>query len=145
MFLEISQNSEENTCARVSFLIKLQALSCSFIKKEALAQVVFSSEFCKLSKNTLFTEHLRWLFWKHWKSIWVLIPESIDMRVSKLFSWLIVRLVLFIFRCCYCLICCLILSWMVICHSKTWEINRHIKTVVFVVTTARNVKSIVTL
>ena len=25
MFLEISQNSEENTCARVSFLIKLQA------------------------------------------------------------------------------------------------------------------------
>ena len=25
VFLEISQNSEENTCARVSFLIKLQA------------------------------------------------------------------------------------------------------------------------
>ena len=25
MFLEISQNSQENTCARVSFLIKLQA------------------------------------------------------------------------------------------------------------------------
>ena len=25
MFLEISQNSEENTCARVSFLIKFQA------------------------------------------------------------------------------------------------------------------------
>ena len=24
-FLEISQNSQENTCARVSFLIKLQA------------------------------------------------------------------------------------------------------------------------
>ena len=35
MFLEISQNSQENTCARVSFLIKLQA------------------------KNTFFTEHLR--------------------------------------------------------------------------------------
>ena len=27
VFLEISQNSQENTCARVSFLIKLQALS----------------------------------------------------------------------------------------------------------------------
>ena len=26
LFLEISQNSQENTCARVSFLIKLQAL-----------------------------------------------------------------------------------------------------------------------
>ena len=32
MFLEISQNSQENTCARVSFLIKLQAwgFSCQF-------------------------------------------------------------------------------------------------------------------
>ena len=29
VFLEISQNSQENTCARVSFLINLQA--CNFI------------------------------------------------------------------------------------------------------------------
>ena len=50
VFLEISQNSQENTCARVSFLIK-------FIKKETLAQV-FSCEFCEISKNTFFTEHL---------------------------------------------------------------------------------------
>ena len=28
VLLEISQNSEENTCARVSFLIKLQAIAC---------------------------------------------------------------------------------------------------------------------
>ena len=27
LFLEISQNSQENTCARVSFLIKLQEIS----------------------------------------------------------------------------------------------------------------------
>ena len=40
VFLEISQNSQENTCARVSFLIKL-------------AQV-FSCEFCEISKNTFF-------------------------------------------------------------------------------------------
>ena len=38
VFLEISQNSQENTCAIVSFLIKLQA-ACNFIKKETLAQV----------------------------------------------------------------------------------------------------------
>ena len=44
MFLEISQNSQESTCARVSILI-------NFIKKEALAQV-FSCEFCEISKNT---------------------------------------------------------------------------------------------
>ena len=30
---------------------------CNFIKKDTLAQV-FSCEFCKISKNTLFTEHL---------------------------------------------------------------------------------------
>ena len=40
MFLEISQNSQENICASVSFSIKL-----------TLAQV-FSYEFCKFSKNT---------------------------------------------------------------------------------------------
>ena len=57
VFLENSQNSQENTCVKVSFLIKLQAQACNFIKKETLAQV-FSYEFCKISKNTFFTEHL---------------------------------------------------------------------------------------
>ena len=58
MFLEISQNSQENICARISFLIKLQAEACNFIKKETLAQL-FSSLFCEISRNTIFTEHLR--------------------------------------------------------------------------------------
>ena len=49
VFLKISQNSLENTCARVSFLIKLQAL----LKKETLAQV-FSCEFCETFKSTFF-------------------------------------------------------------------------------------------
>ena len=40
LFLEILQDSQENTYARVNF-----------IKKETLAQV-FSSEFCEISKNT---------------------------------------------------------------------------------------------
>ena len=53
VFLEISQNSQENTCARASFLIKLQSWACNFIKDEALAQV-FSYEFCEISKNTFF-------------------------------------------------------------------------------------------
>ena len=43
--------SQENTCARVSFLI-------NFIKKETLAQV-FSCEIFEISKNTFFTEYLR--------------------------------------------------------------------------------------
>ena len=57
-FFEISQNSQENTRARVSFLIKLQASGLQFIKKEALPQV-FSCELCEIFKNTFFTEHLR--------------------------------------------------------------------------------------
>ena len=45
VFLETSQNWQENTCARVSFLIKMQA--------ETLAQV-FSCKFCEISKNTFY-------------------------------------------------------------------------------------------
>ena len=44
MFLEISQNSQENTCARV---LKPAAL----LRKETLIQVFFR-EFCEISKNT---------------------------------------------------------------------------------------------
>ena len=54
---EISQNSQENACTRDSFLIKLQA---NFIKEESLARV-FSCKFWETSKNTFFTEHLRWM------------------------------------------------------------------------------------
>ena len=58
VFFKISQNSQENTCVRISFSIKLQA--CYFIEKETLTQV-FSCEFCEILKNTFFIEHLWWL------------------------------------------------------------------------------------
>ena len=51
------QNSQENTGAKVSFLIKLQVSSCKFIRKETLAQV-FSCEFCEVFKIVFFTKHL---------------------------------------------------------------------------------------
>ena len=54
VFLEILQNSQENTCGKDSFLIKLQTSPCNFIKKETLAQVLFSFEFCEISKSTFF-------------------------------------------------------------------------------------------
>ena len=54
---KIWQNSRENICTRVSFLIKFQTSACNFIKKEALTQV-FSSEFCEISKNNFFTDNL---------------------------------------------------------------------------------------
>ena len=46
LFLKISQNSQERICARRPF-----------IKKETLTEV-FSLEFCELSKNNFFMEHL---------------------------------------------------------------------------------------
>ena len=55
VLLEISQDSQENTCSRVSLL------------RETLAQV-FSCKFCEISENIFFSEHVWWLllsvFWK---------------------------------------------------------------------------------
>ena len=63
VFLNNSQNSQENTCARVPFLIKLQN-SGNFIKKEALVQV-FSYEFCEIFTKTFFMEHIRRLLFEY--------------------------------------------------------------------------------
>ena len=58
VLLEISENSQENTCASASFLMKLQAPVCNFIKKRD-SGTLSSCEFCEISKNTFFTEYLR--------------------------------------------------------------------------------------
>ena len=41
VFLEILENSQENTCARVTILYEIETLG-----------QVYSCEFCKISKNT---------------------------------------------------------------------------------------------
>ena len=64
VFLKVSQNSQKNTCARVSFLIKLQTLG-NFIEKEALAQV-FSYEICEIFMNIFSWTHAVVTFW-----IWI--------------------------------------------------------------------------
>ena len=76
---------------------------CNFIKKESLPQV-FSCEFCEISRNTFFTEHLRRLllkfqnFWEHLfgKSsanscfciVWVhcVCPVSSQMKLVKTYA-----------------------------------------------------------
>ena len=76
VFLKFLQNSQDNTCVRVSFLIKLQA----FVKKETLAQV-FSFEFCKISKflrTHFLTKHLRWLLLSH---------DHCDINFEELGQW----------------------------------------------------------
>ena len=70
VFLEISQKSQENTCAKVSFLVKLQVSACNFIKKETPAQV-FPCEFCEISKNTFLIDHLWWLLLKIFKTTYL--------------------------------------------------------------------------
>ena len=64
VFLKILQNSQENTCARASFLIKLQAEACNFIEKETLAQVYFPVNFPKFLRTPFLTEHVPWLLLK---------------------------------------------------------------------------------
>ena len=88
MFLKISQNSQENTCARASFLIKLQA---SGLKKR-LWHRCFPVNFVKFLRAPFFTEHI-WttasvnasIFNKVWKtSFWVHFgPFSWPKKTSK--------------------------------------------------------------
>ena len=59
VFLEILQNSQGNVCARVSFLIKLQA-PITLLKKR-LWHRCFPVNFTKFLRTTFFTEHLWWL------------------------------------------------------------------------------------
>ena len=42
----------------IKFIIIIKSQACNFIKKETLAQM-FSCEFCQISNNAFFTEHLR--------------------------------------------------------------------------------------
>ena len=63
VFLKNSQNSQENTCARVSFLIKLQTLGVrpATLLKKRLWHRCFPGSFAKVLKITFLTEHLWWL------------------------------------------------------------------------------------
>ena len=71
VFLEISENSQENTCAGVFSKQSWRPQTSNFIKKETLAQV-FSCEFCKIFKNTFFTDHL-------WETASFSFPQSVSM------------------------------------------------------------------
>ena len=51
VFLEISQNSQENTCSQSLFLNKVAGLRPATLFKKRLWPQVFSCEFCEISKN----------------------------------------------------------------------------------------------
>ena len=77
VFLEISQNLQENTCSRVSFLIKLQVWG---------SKQMFSCEFCEISKNNFFTEHLR-----KTASVFSFVRQYVTANSNRLISYLTVR------------------------------------------------------
>ena len=60
VFLTILQNSLENTYARASFLIKLQAYAGNFIKKRPWDRC-FLVSFVKFLRTPFLTDHFRWL------------------------------------------------------------------------------------
>ena len=92
VFLKISQNSQENTCARVCFLTKLQAWglhlycaqTCNFINKYTLAQV-FSCEFCEIFKSTFFLWNTSCgCFWFHCSGTIFQLCPSLSLHVKYL-------------------------------------------------------------
>ena len=59
--LEISQNSKENTCARVSFFNKVADLTPATLLKKRLWHGCFPVNFVKFIRTPFYTEHLWWL------------------------------------------------------------------------------------
>ena len=88
VFLEISQNSQENICVRVSFLIKKRP--AHLLKKRPWHRC-FPVNFVKLLKTPFLPEHLRWLLlsiaselmhWS-WKSPMVYWKNFIEFVAKK--------------------------------------------------------------
>ena len=59
VFLEISQNSQENTCARVSFFNKVAGLKPATLLKKRLWHSCFPVKFAKFPRTPFLTEDLR--------------------------------------------------------------------------------------
>ena len=60
MFLEIFQNSQENTCARVSLLNKVAGSMPATVLKKRLWYRCSPVNFTKFLRTPFLTEHLRW-------------------------------------------------------------------------------------
>ena len=61
VFLKILQNSQENTCDRVSFFNKVAGLRPATLLKKRLWHRCFPVNFAKFLRTPFLTEHLWWL------------------------------------------------------------------------------------
>ena len=86
MFSEISQYSQENTCARISFLTKLQASPATFIKMR-FSHRCFPVNFVKFLRTPFYKEHLWWLLLKSYNKE----PQFGFVEEITLFPLVIIR------------------------------------------------------
>ena len=94
MFLEISQKWQENTCARVSFLIKLEASACSFIKKR-LWHRCFPVNFAKFLRTSFLQNTSGWLL------LTFLVLPSFRVALFSCFIYFVLHFFLnALFSCC---------------------------------------------
>ena len=77
--LKFSQNSPENTFSRVHYLIKLQALSSNFMKKENLSQV-FSGGFWEIFKSNFLQSTSRQLL------LIFVVEMFLQLKLTNLFK-----------------------------------------------------------
>ena len=94
VFLQISQNSQENTCARVSFFDKVAGLRPATLLKKRLWHRYFPVKFVKFLKTPFFIEHLWWLvlnavlvnLWKKVVELSSLHFQMITFLLSNIFQ-----------------------------------------------------------
>ena len=97
--LEISHNSQEKTCARVSFSMRWQASDYKLIKKETLAQL-FLCELREISKNTFCIEDLAMTASIVSKEFYKLSKSSFQEKISTT-AFRLDNLVKRMVFCCY--------------------------------------------
>ena len=84
MFLDISQNSQENTCVRVFFLIKLQA--CNFIKKRPWHRC-FPVNFAKFKRTHFYRTPLGDCFYITTIFCYLECNQSVILNAMNRGSW----------------------------------------------------------
>ena len=99
-FIKISQNLQENTCTRISFVMKLQVEACKFIKSRLwdwcltvnLAKLLRTS-FLQKTSGRLLLIFSKLIFWKSqttyndlklWLDIFLLIKEIFTLSQFKI-------------------------------------------------------------
>ena len=83
LFLEIWQNSQENTCARVSFFNKVASLRPATLLKKRLWHRRVPVNFAKFLKIPFFIEHLWWLLLKKRRFMYCIPAHLVHLAVRK--------------------------------------------------------------